>query len=67
MYWCNVCVFSTALPVVNFEDLQITHKPEILVKVCSKLCESFNKFLPYLSSVIPKIKHININNRMCLN
>jgi len=49
MYCRNMCVFSTALPAVNFEDLQITHKMYLLMKVCSKLYETLNKFLPYLT------------------
>jgi len=60
-------VFSSALPGVNFGELQITHKLDLLMKVCSKLYGSFNKFLPYFNSLSPKIKHINLNNSMCLN
>ena len=61
LYRRNICVFSTTLPGVNFEDLQITYKLDILMKVCSKLYESFNKFMPYLNSLSPKIKRILFN------
>jgi len=67
MYQCKICVFSNILPGVNLDNLQITHKLDILMKVCSKLYESFNKFVPYLNSLSPKIKRININKSMCLN
>jgi hypothetical protein len=49
-----MCLFYTDVAGVNVEDLQITYKLHLCMKLSSKLMSQCIIFLPYLNSINSK-------------